>query len=226
MEVKKTPEADLQNKRGLFMEIGLLVSLIVITLLFSWSQSEKIVEDVAPVAVVIDDELVEITRQEDPRPPTPQTQKSIAVVSDIIQIVKDDAKIETSIDFTEFEEDIVFVSHGPYSEAVVEDVPFMIAEDMPTFQGGDLNTFRQWVMKQLKYPNIAMENGIQGRVTLQFVIERDGSVGRIAILASPDQTLSDEANRVIASSPKWTPGKQRGTPVPIKYTLPVDFRIQ
>ncbi|MFI3266072.1 MAG: energy transducer TonB [Rikenellaceae bacterium] len=224
MELKKTPQADLQNKRGLFMEIGLLVSLLAVILLFSFSQSEKIVEDVAPVAAIVEDELMEVTRQ-DTKPPTP-VQQTIAVVSDIIQIVKDDAKVETSFDFNEFSEDIEFVPQAPQVEEVVEDVPFMVAEEMPSFRGGDLNSFRTWVMNRLKYPVIAMENGIQGRVTLQFVVERDGSVGRIAVLASPDQTLADEAVRVIQSSPKWSPGKQRSTPVPIKYTLPVDFRIQ
>lgn len=226
MELKKNPKADLQNKRGLFMEIGLLLSLLIVTLLFSYSQSEKIIEDVAPVALIIEDEMMEITRQEETTPPETPVRQTIAVVSDIIQIVKDDAKVETTFDFNEFSEDIEFIPQAPQEEEVEEDVPFMVAEEMPSFRGGDLNSFRTWVMGRLRYPVIAMENGIQGRVTLQFVVERDGTVGRIAVLASPDEMLSNEAVRVISSSPKWSPGKQRGTPVPIRYTLPVDFRIQ
>ena len=86
--------------------------------------------------------------------------------------------------------------------------------------------FRNWVQERLRYPTIAAENGISGRVTLTFVIEKDGSLTNIQVLQSPDRSLSDEAIRVLESSPKWTPGKQRSTPVRVKYTLPVEFRIQ
>ena len=97
---------------------------------------------------------------------------------------------------------------------------------MPSFQGGDLMTFRNWVMQKVKYPQIAQENNITGRVTLQFVIEKDGRLTGIKVLASPDASLSEEAIRVVQSSPKWTPGKQRNQTVRVKYTLPIEFRIQ
>lgn len=102
---------------------------------------------------------------------------------------------------------------------------FLIAETMPSFRGGDLNTFRAWVQENVKYPVEALKNNIQGRVILSFVVERDGSVSNIRILQTPGKTLSEEALRVIAASPKWKPGAQRGQTVRVKYTLPVDFRM-
>ena len=111
-------------------------------------------------------------------------------------------------------------------EEIIEDAPLIKAEVMPTFQGGDLNTFRQWVQKQLRYPQIALENNITGRVTLQFVIEKDGRLTGIKVLTSPDASLSEEAIRVVQSSPKWTPGKQRNQPVRVSFTLPVMFQLR
>ena len=107
-----------------------------------------------------------------------------------------------------------------------DDQPFLIAETMPSFQGGDLNTFRNWVQQNVKFPQIALENGIQGRVVLSFVIEKDGRLTNIQVLQTPDRSLSEEAIRVLNKSPKWSPGKQRNQVVRVKYTLPVDFRVQ
>lgn len=102
--------------------------------------------------------------------------------------------------------------------------PFIIAEKMPSFQGGDLNTFRTWVQERIQYPAEATKQNIQGRVVVSFEIKTDGSLADLKVLQSPDKLLSDEACRVIESSPKWTPGEQRGQKVTVKYTLPVDFR--
>ena len=107
-----------------------------------------------------------------------------------------------------------------------DDNTVLVAEQMPTFQGGDLNTFRNWVQQNVRFPQIALENGIQGRVVVTFVIEKDGRLTNIEVLQTPDRSLSDEAVRVLSKSPKWSPGKQRNQPVRVKYTLPVDFRVQ
>ena len=115
----------------------------------------------------------------------------------------------------------------PVVEEVIEDdQPFVKVEQMPSFKGGDLMTFRNWVMERIRYPQIAQENNITGRVLLQFVVERDGSLTNIQVLQTPDSSLSDEAIRVLKTSPKWTPGKQGNKTVRVKYTLPVEFRIQ
>lgn len=107
---------------------------------------------------------------------------------------------------------------------VEEDVPFVKVEKMPKFMEGDLMTFRRWVQENLHYPQSAREEGISSRVLLTFIIERDGTLTGIEVLQSPDRLLSDEAVRVVGSSPKWTPGEQRGQAVRVKYTLPVDLR--
>lgn len=102
----------------------------------------------------------------------------------------------------------------------------LVAEQMPTFQGGDLNTFRNWVQEGLRYPQGALDAGIQGRVVLTFVVEKDGSIGEVHTLMSPDEQLSGEAVRVVRSaSGLWTPGEQRGEKVRLKYTIPIDFRL-
>jgi TonB family protein len=111
----------------------------------------------------------------------------------------------------------------PTPSASEDDTPFLVADEMPLFQGKDLNTFRTWVQSQIRYPAEALKRGIEGRVVLSFIVERDGSVSTIELLQSPDRILSEEARRVVSSSPKWTPGRQNGHLVRVRYMLPVDF---
>lgn len=113
----------------------------------------------------------------------------------------------------------------PTPAASEDDTPFLVADEMPLFQGKDLNTFRTWVQSQIRYPAEALKRGIEGRVVLSFIVERDGSVSTIELLQSPDRILSEEARRVVSSSPKWTPGRQNGHLVRVRYMLPVDFSI-
>lgn len=113
----------------------------------------------------------------------------------------------------------------PTPSASEDDTPFLIVDEMPLFQGKDLNTFRSWLQSQIRYPAEALKRGIEGRVVLSFIVERDGSVSTIELLQSPDRILSEEARRAVAASPKWSPGRQRGHLVRVRYTLPVDFSI-
>ena len=113
----------------------------------------------------------------------------------------------------------------PTPAASEDDTPFLVADEMPLFQGKDLNTFRTWVQSQIRYPAEALKRGIEGRVVLSFIVERDGSVSTIELLQSPDRILSEEARRAVSSSPKWTPGRQKGHLVRVRYMLPVDFSI-
>lgn len=225
MEIKKTPKADLQNKKGLFLEIGLAVSLALCIFMFSWSKSEKVIETTDLGNVKVEEEVAEITRQ-DEKPPEVQKQ-TIAVTSDILNIVKNETKITTDFDFSsEFNEDAIVVAQVKVKEeAVVEDMPYLTADVMPTFQGKDLNAFRDWVQGKIVYPAVAAENGVDGKVILEFVVERDGSVSNITVLMSPDKSLGTEAARVVATSPKWSPAKQRGQPVRLKYSLPIVFKL-
>ena len=226
MEIKKTPKADLQNKRTLLLEIGLVVSLALVIVAFWYTPKEHKIEKLDLQTAIVEEEITEITRQDQKPPETPK-KVEVKVIADLLQVVTNDTKITTEVDFAEFDDNTDFIQTVEVKEEVVEeDQPFLIAETMPSFQGGDLNTFRAWVQQNVRFPQIALENGIQGRVVLSFVIEKDGRLTNIQVLQTPDRSLSEEAVRVLSKSPKWSPGKQRNQVVRVKYTLPVDFRIQ
>ena len=215
MEIKKSPKADLQNKRGLLLEIGLVISLGLVILAFWYTPKERKIEKLDQEVVVVEQDLTEITRQ-DQKPPESPKKVEVKVIADLLEVVTNDTKITTE----------VIQQVEVVEEEIQDDQPFLVAETMPSFQGGDLNTFRNWVQQNVRFPQIALENGIQGRVVVTFVIEKDGRLTNIEVLQTPDRSLSDEAIRVLSKSPKWSPGKQRNQPVRVKYTLPVDFRVQ
>ena len=135
-------------------------------------------------------------------------------------------EIEEEFDFQDFTEDEIIVEAIEVEEDIVEEAAFVKVEIMPSFMGGDLNTFRTWFSGEFKIPAIAAENGIQGRVVMKFVIEKDGSIGGIEFLQSPDKVYEDEARRVLMKSPRWTPGRQRDQVVRVFYILPIDCRLQ
>ena len=231
MEIKKSPKANLENKKFLFMEIGLVVALLMVLGAFEWSTTEG--TDLASLgdetAVVIEEEQVPITQEE--QLPPPEVPKE-PVMSDIIDIVDDDVKVEDNFLLSTEDDASLGVEIKDYvveqveEEEVEEEVPFAIVEQKPTFQGGDANTFTKWVFSKIVYPEIAKENGVQGRVTLQFTIETDGSVKNVQVLRGVDSSLDKEAVRVVSSSPKWSPGMQRNKPVKVKYTFPVVFQLR
>ncbi|WP_295880814.1 energy transducer TonB [uncultured Alistipes sp.] len=226
MELKKSPKADLNNKRGLLLEIGLVVSLLLVIAAFAYTPKEYRIEIVTEYVAPVEEEITEVTRQ-DQKPPEAPKKVEVKVITDMLEVVTNDTKITTDVDFAEFDENTEVIQQVEVKEEVIEDdQPFLIAETMPSFQGGDLNKFRTWVQQNILFPQIALENGIQGRVVLSFVIEKDGRLTNIQVLQSPDRSLSDEAIRVLSKSPKWSPGKQRNQVVRVKYTLPVDFRVQ
>ncbi len=226
MEIKKSRKADLQNKRGLLLEIGLIVALLAVIVAFSYTPGEHRNDKVDLNYGPIEEEMTEITIQ-DQKPPEMPKKVEMNVITDMLQVVTNDTKITTDVDFAEFDESTEIVQQVVVKEEeIVEEEIFVTAETMPSFMGGDLGVFRNWVQKQLNYPPIAQENGIQGKVIIQFVVEKDGRLTNVQVLSTPDRSLSEEAVRVLQLSPRWSPGKQRNQPVRIKYTLPVDFRIQ
>lgn len=231
MEIKKSPKANLENKKFLFMEVGLIIALLLVLGAFEWSTTENSVSILEEeVAVVIEEEQVPITQEE--QLPPPEVPKE-PVMSDIIDIVDDDVKVEDNFLISTEDDASLGVEIKDYvveqaEEEVVEEeeIPFAIVEEKPSFQGGDANTFTKWVFGKIVYPEIAKENGVQGRVTLQFTIDVDGSVKNVKVLRGVDSSLDKEAVRVVSSSPKWKPGKQRNKPVKVKYTFPVVFQLR
>ena len=225
MEVKKNPNVDLQNKKGIFLEIGLIFALALCILAFSLGQSKKSIEIIEVSGPEVEVDLVDITKPEEPKTQAPVKQ-AVKLISDFIKVVKNDTKIETEFDFADFSEDEIIVEEIEVVEEVVEEAAFIKVEVMPSFMGGDLNTFRMWVAQEFKIPAIAAENGIQGKVVVQFVIEKDGRLSNIDFLQSPDRVYEDEVRRVLMKSPRWTPGRQRDAVVRVRYILPIDCRLQ
>ncbi|MEA5005011.1 MAG: energy transducer TonB [Rikenellaceae bacterium] len=230
MEVKKTPKANLEGKKFFFREIGLIVALAVSLLAFEWKSTDKQESTLTnDAAATIEDEMIPITQE---TPPPPQTME-IPIVSDEIQIVEDDMKIESELIINTEDDSNLGVEiknyvagSGKAEEVEEEEIPFQIVEEKPKFQGGDENTFTKWVFERLVYPEMAKENGVQGRVILQFLVNTDGSVSDVKVVRGVDPSLDKEAARVVASSPKWTPGRQRNKPVKVRYIFPVIFQLR
>ena len=230
MELKKYPKVDAENKKLLFLEIGLVISLSVTLLAFNWTTTDVNKDTLTDNAVAAEVEEVMITEPLDTPPPPPVEVPQIAF-SDQIDIVEDDIEVDDIIIDSEDDEDFE-ITIMDYQEEVVEEVveeeaiPFQLVEEKPSFQGGDANQFSKWVNQRLVYPEIAKENGVQGRVTLQFTVEKDGSITKVKVLRGVDPSLDKEAVRVVSMSPKWKPGKQRDRAVPVTYTFPVIFQLR
>ena len=230
MEIKKSEKANLEKKKTLFYEIGLICALLVTLGAFEYGTKEQQVSTLEADNTVVEvEDMIPIT-QETPPPPPPAPK--IPVLSDQIDIVEDDIEIEDDM-FLNLEDDASMgVEIMDYVETAEEEVieeeaiPFQLVEHKPSFQGGDANNFSKWVNSRLEYPEIAKENGVQGRVTLQFTVETDGRVTNVKILRGVDSSLDKEAVRVVSSSPKWTPGKQRDRAVKVTYTFPVIFQLR
>ena len=230
MEIKKSEKASLENKKLLFTEIGLVVALGIVWAAFEHSSKDAqvaVLEDTTQV--LVEEEMVAI--QNDTPPPPPEA-PNIPVLSDQIDIVDDDIKLDDDM-FMNLEDDNTGVEIMDYKEAEVveeeveeEAIPFQLVEQKPSFNGGDANEFSKWVNSKLVYPEIAKENGVQGRVTLQFTVEADGRVTNVKVLRGVDESLDKEAVRVVSSSPKWKPGKQRDRAVKVTYTFPVIFQLR
>ena len=232
MEVKKSPKADLQNYRLLFLLVGFAIALGATGIAFMYSSEINSGEYTPPKPETTEVEQIDNTRQDMPEPEVQPQKAQAQVVTDVLNIVSNDQKIETNIvfaddadDFDDF--DIVIEEK---EEEIEEEEIFVTVEEMPTFQGGGLPEFRNWVQSNVKYPQIALENGIQGNVVVQFVVGPDGKMTNFKVLQSPDKTLSDATIDVLKKANElkkgWKPGKQRGKAVKVSFTLPVKFAIQ
>ena len=222
MEIKKTPKAT-------WLLVGYVIVLAFMFIAFEWTKRDiKIDTSQAITDLVFEEEIIPITEQpEQAAPPPPPAAPPIA---ETLTIVEDDADVEeTTIATSEETNQAVEIKYVPV--AVEEEEPeeqtiFEVVEQMPEFPNGGMAGLMQYLSKNIKYPTIAQENGTQGRVTVQFVVNRDGSIVDAKVLRGVDPYLDKEAIRVISSMPKWKPGMQRGKAVRVKYTVPVMFRLQ
>ncbi len=232
MEVKKSPKADLERTKGLGLLMGFVVGLAILFVGFEWSEREvKVVTADEGVSDIIAEEEVEITRQENTPPPPPPP--AAPVVTDILNVVDDDIELDqqdivSSEDNAAEAQTQTYVAPAAVQEEEEEEAAqqiFTVVEKQPEYPGGTAELFK-YLSKAIKYPVIAQENGIQGRVVCSFVVNRDGSIVDIQVMRGVDPSLDKEAVRVISEMPKWKPGEQRGKPVRVRFILPVQFRLQ
>lgn len=228
MEVKKSPKADLEGKKTTNLLIGAILTLAVLFIGFEWSERDmKVTTDTGIQEVVFEEEIIPITEQEQPKqaPPPPEAPK----VEEVLEIMDNDSEVEEStIQASDDTQAAVEVKYTPVEveeEEVEEQQIFQVVEEMPEFPGG-MGECMKFLSKNIKYPTISQENGVQGRVIVQFVVNRDGSIVDPVVARGVDPYLDKEALRVISMMPKWKPGKQRGKAVRVKYTVPVMFRLQ
>lgn len=229
MEIKKSLKADLENKRSMFLQIGFVVAIGLSLFAFEYNfGEEKETQDFATKTVIAEEEIVQTNQQEQQ-----QQQPEVApqqIISDVLKIVRNDVKVSNELDLsmedTKEAAPITIPTVSKKEEVVEEEEPFLVVEDMPTFNGKEAAIgFREYVGKNLKYPDVAQENGIQGTVFISFVVEPTGSVTNVKVLRGVDPALDKEAIRIVQSSPKWSPGKQRGKSVRVSFTFPIKFQL-
>ena len=228
MEAKKTPRADLENRRGLFLEIGLAVILAAALVAFNIKSYDKEVKEVSTrtADVEIDADIIQ-TSEDTPPPPPPEEPEVVATELNVVEndaedihevgIINAEAKADEALEFTrvEVKEEV---------EEAEEEV-FLVVEEDPEFPGG-LDALSKFIADNIKYPQLAKENNITGKVFVSFVVEKDGRVGQVKILRDIGGGCGNEAVRVVKMMPRWKPGKQRGKAVRTQFNLPVNFDLQ
>ncbi len=242
MEIKKKDKVSLENKTILFKEFGLVAALALFLAALALKNNEK------PVAYdTIDTEIKKpaekkitqiISKEQNPPPEKakiPVAQKVLEIVDedliipDVPAVVKTEGESKLKVEISTYYEEHIVVNESVAErkeKAVEEEFPSTAVEEKPSFQGGDENSFTKWVSSKVEYPEIARENGVQGRVILQFIVGTDGSVSDVKVIREVNELLDKEAMRVIASSPRWKPGRQKHKPVKVRYTFPVIFQLR
>jgi len=209
MEPKKNPDISLEKKKGLFFQIGLVITLVIVLGAFEWKSYDKVAYNLGQLNLDdLEEEIIPITKQEVKPPPPPPPPP------EVIEIVEDDVEIEDEIEIedTESDEDVEIEIEEEDDEEF-----FMVVENMPEFPGGDLGLMK-YIQKNVKYPAIAKEYNITGKVYVSFIVDKKGSVTNVKIVRGVDKNLDAEAMRVVKSLPKFTPGKQRGKTVRVMLT--------
>lgn len=236
MEPKKNPKAELENKHGLYFLIGLTVVLAVVLAAFEWKTYEKTASSLGVLTLDnMEDEMIPITEQNQPPPPPPPPPPQ-----EIIEIVEDDTEIEEEIEIADSEADMNTEIFEQPAEVFDEPEIFTIVEDMPIFPGCENkgskeeikqctdNEIYRFIAENTKYPAMARDAGISGTVYMRYLIDEKGEVKNVEVLrgVSGGKSLDNEAQRVIKMIPRMKPGKQRGKPVRVQYTVPVKFNLK
>ena len=224
MEIKKNPGADLRKRRTMFFFAALTVTLSLVLTAFEWkTYGDSAMVDLGQLNDDFED-IMDVPLTEQPPPPPPKVElPQIVEVPNEVEVEEElEINLDVEIDENTVIDDIVDTFEEPEAEKV--DVIFDIVEDKPEFPGGDAAMYK-FLGKSIDYPSTARRMGIDGRVFVQFVIEKDGSVSNVQTIKGIGAGCDEEAARVIKGMPKWTPGKQRGVPVKVRMIIPVFFKL-
>lgn len=223
VEIKKNPKADLTKRSGLFLSIGLMLSLLFVITAFEWKFYDDLGGMDLKASAEVFDDLMEVPQTEQPPPPPMKLVQPEIIEVDDDEDIQEDIKIDLDIDMNETTviQEVIFTAAPEEEEA---DEIFTIVEDQPTPTGG-MQAFYKYVSDNLKYPAQARRMGIEGKVFVQFVVDRDGSLSEVQAIRGIGAGCDEEAVRVIQGAPKWNPGKQRGRPVRVRMILPITFKL-
>lgn len=229
METIKSHKADLENKKFIFREIGLIITLMLVFLVFNLKTHDKSSIDLVIRSTEnIAEEIVPVTIQEIKQPPPPPASRAVIIniVENTVEI-EDDIEIDAEADQETFIQDYTptFNTEIAEEEIIEEEEIFVVVETMPSFPGG-MNKLMEYLQTNLHYPQLAKDLGIQGRVFVTFVIEKDGSVTDTRILRGIGGGCDEEAVKVVNNMPKWIPGSQRNRPVRVQFNLPINFTLK
>ncbi len=220
MEAKKTPEADLEKRKGSFMLIGLLTALAVTLVAFEWTAFEEKIEDLGKLQMeFLEEEVIPASATPPPPPPPPPAPTTV------LEIVEDDVVVEEKEQIDQEVKEDTEIKFEQKEEEVEEEQIFTIVEDMPAFPGGEPELFK-YLGKAIKYPQMAQDAGISGVVYVTFVVGKDGKISDAKVLRGIGGGCDEEALRVVRAMPTWKPGKQRGKPVTVQYNLPIRFTLR
>lgn len=230
MDTKKTKNADLESKKMTSFLIGYILVFAVIFVAFEWTEKEVKLQTYNQGGVEsVDEEIIDYTVQNaPPPPPAPNIAQDVLTLVDTdvdiaeVEIKETEATEDTKVDTRVFDANATYGAPG--GELVEEDVPFASMENPPTFPGGEAKLL-EWVHKNIQYPKVAKNRGDKGRVTVSFVIDKTGKVINGKIERGVSAELDEEALRVVSIMPNWTPGKQGGKTVRVRYILPITFRL-
>lgn len=221
MELKKNPKLDYRRKYALFFNIGLVMSLALVISAFEWKVIENVSVVDLPQPTIIEDEIIPPITDITPKKPKIQVFELVEVKDDI---VVDEPEVEIII--ATGEPDPLEIEDDLFVEPKIEDTDKVesIVEKMPSYVGG-LEEFYKFVGKNLKYPAQARRMGIEGKVFVHFIVDKDGSLSDIKVVKGIGAGCDEEVERIIHKSPKWNPGKQRGNPVRVRMMMPITFRL-
>ena len=228
MELKKNPKADLEKRRGLYLEIGLVVILAATLVAFEVKSYDSEEETAFQREVIeeVEEQIIQTDIVEPPPPPPPE----VIEVTTLINVVDDEQEIKNDLvvnaEVTEETKNVDIVPVKVEEEVEVAEEPiFTVVESEPEFPGG-MEALYKYLAQNIKYPQLARENGITGKVYVTFVVEKDGSIANPRILRDIGGGCGAEAIRVVKAMPKWSPGKQRGKAVRVQFNLPVNFNLK